>query len=88
MGRFLDDYEAASLARGVTVPPYLAQNGVTEQEYVKSQTGDVKTQGALGAIVLLVVYGATVVRGSRDRLKAAAAKKKAAGAKAREPVSR
>jgi hypothetical protein len=65
VGRFLDDYQAAALARGVDVPPYLEARDVTPAEYVESQAKDVRSQGALGAIILVVLYGATVLRGSR-----------------------
>ncbi len=70
VGRFLDDYQKAELARGVTVPPYLENQGVTEAEYVDGQVGDVRGQGALGAIAVIVIYIATVVRGGRDRIEA------------------
>lgn len=88
VGPFLDDYERAALARGVEVPPYLAESGTTPAEFVRSETNDVRSQGALGAIALIVVYLATVVRGSRARLQAAATKRatkkneQAGGAKA------
>jgi hypothetical protein len=81
VGRFLDDYERASLERGVDVPPYLAEKGTTPAEYVRSETDDVRSQGALGAIALLVVYVATVVRGSRARLQDLAAKRQSKQAK-------
>lgn len=76
VGQFLDDYESARLERGVEVPPYLAENGTTPAEYVRSETNDVRSQGALGAIALMVVYIATVLRGSRARLESDAAKKR------------
>jgi hypothetical protein len=87
IGRFLDDYERAALARGVDVPPYLAEKGTTPADFVASETSDVRSQGAIGAIALALVYGATVVRGSRARLKDEAAKRatkknQQAGAKA------
>jgi len=65
VGRFLDDYQTAALARGVDVPPYLEARDVTPAEYVESQANDVRSQGALGAIILVVLYGITVLRGSR-----------------------
>jgi hypothetical protein len=65
VGRFLDDYQAAALERGVDVPPYLEARDVTPAEYVESQANDVRSQGALGAIILVVLYGITVLRGSR-----------------------
>lgn len=77
VGSFLDDYEQASLERGVDVPPYLAESGTTPAEYVASQAADVRSQGALGAIALVVVYVATVVRGSRARLERLSAKQQA-----------
>jgi membrane associated rhomboid family serine protease len=67
VGGFLNDYEQAALARGVEVPAYLAENGVTPEEYVADEAGDIRAQGALGAIAAGVVYFATTVRGSRAR---------------------
>ena len=67
-GGFLDDYERASLDRGVNVPRYLEEQGVTPQEYVEDQTGEVRAQGSLGAVAVIFVYAATVLRaGSRRR---------------------
>jgi hypothetical protein len=74
VGGFLDDYEQAAVARGVDVPPYLAEQGMTPQEYVEGEAKDVRTQGAVGALALVVVYVATVVRGGRERLAAMSAK--------------
>lgn len=68
VGQFLDDYEQAALARGVTVSPYLVEQGVTPEEYVASETKDIRTQGAIGSIALALVYGATVARGGRARI--------------------
>lgn len=70
VGEFLDDYEAAAVARGVTVPPYLQNQGVTEAEYVEGEVGDIRGQGGLGAIGIIVIYIATVVRGGKDRIQA------------------
>ena len=83
VGRFLDDYQKAELARGVTVPPYLANQGVTPAEYVESQVGDVRGQGAIGAIAVIVIYIATVVRGGRDRIEAQKRSEAAKAEKAR-----
>jgi hypothetical protein len=66
---FLDDYEQAALARGVDVPPFEEAQGTTEQEWVEHKTNDVKTQGAVGAIVLLIVYVATVLRTRKPKAK-------------------
>jgi hypothetical protein len=66
VGGFLDDYEQARLARGVDVPEIL-EDERTPEEYVESEVDDVRAQGALGAIAAIVVYVATVVRGSRPR---------------------
>ena len=74
IGGFLDDYEQASLARGVRVPTYLAENGKTPEQYIHDQAGDIRMQGALGSIGVLVVYAATVLRGSSTRFRAAKAK--------------
>jgi hypothetical protein len=87
VGQFLDDYEQAALARGVEVPPYLADQGTTPEEYVQDETKDVRTQGAVGALALVVVYVATVVRGSRDRLAAMAEKRTRAKTEAGANVS-
>jgi hypothetical protein len=65
VGGFLDDYQQAALARGVEVPPFLEAKGTTPAEYVESQASDVRSQGAIGAIILIVVYGVTVLRGTR-----------------------
>lgn len=75
VGQFLDDYERAAVARDVTVPPYLAEQGMTPEEYVASETKDVRTQGAIGALALALVYGATVVRGGRARIEQLAKQK-------------
>jgi hypothetical protein len=64
---FLDDYEAASLARGVELPPYQEAQGVTAAEFVDSEAGDVRFQGGLGALILVAVYFFTVVRRSGGR---------------------
>jgi hypothetical protein len=73
-GGFLDDYEQASLARGVKVPTYLSEQGKTPAQYVHDETGNIRLQGALGSIAVLVVYVATVLRGARARPRAAKAK--------------
>ncbi len=65
VGRFLDDYERAAIARGVDVPAYYDAKGLTEQDYVESQTSDVRAQGGLGALIAAAVYGACVLRGGR-----------------------
>jgi hypothetical protein len=65
VGGFLDDYQAAALERGVDVPPYLEARDVTPAEYVESKASDVRSQGALGAIIVVILYGITVLRGSR-----------------------
>lgn len=64
VGGFLDDYEQASLARGVTVPEYRRNQGWDAARYVAQQTKDVRTQGVLGAIAGVVLY-ALLVRGAR-----------------------
>lgn len=71
VGRFLDDYEAAALERGVDVPDYRAEAGTTEAELVREETRDVRLQGGAGALALVVLYLATVLRGSRTRPAAA-----------------
>jgi hypothetical protein len=77
VGAFLDDYEQAALARGVEVPEYRADNGVTPSEYVEDETGDIRAQGALGALAAGVIYGVATLRGSRTRAKGAKARAEA-----------
>lgn len=72
-GGFLDDYERASLDRGVNVPRYLEEQGVTPEEYIEDQAGDVRSQGGLGAVAAIVVYAGTVLRGGSRRRPATAA---------------
>jgi hypothetical protein len=78
-GGFLDDYEQASLDRGVNVPRYLEEQGVTPEQFIEDETNDVRAQGGLGAIVAIVVYAATVLRGGSRRPSAPAPR---AGARA------
>ena len=77
VGAFLDDYEQASLARGVEVPQYLADNGTTPEEYIQDETGDIRAQGALGSLAAGLIYGVTTLRGSRGRTAQAKAQAKA-----------
>jgi hypothetical protein len=66
VGRFLDDYEQAALARGVTVPQYRREQGWDEERYVEQRTSDVRSQGVVGAIFGVVFYAVLVrVRGPR-----------------------
>ena len=83
VGQFLDDYEIAAVTRGVTVPQYLQNQGVTPQEYVENEVGDIRGQGALGAIGIIVIYIATVVRGGKDRVQAEKQARAARAAKAK-----
>jgi hypothetical protein len=69
IGQFLDDYEQAALAHGVDVPTYYEARGLTEQDFVESETGDVRSQGGIGAIGLGAIYGVLVLRGSRRTTK-------------------
>lgn len=69
VGGFLDDYEQATIARGVDVPPYYEAKGLDEIDYVESQTGDIRTQGGLGALIALGVYAYCVLRGGRPNAK-------------------
>ena len=72
VGSFVDDYETASLIRGIEVPPFEASQGLTAVEYAEKLAGDFKLQGALiamGAAVaffVMVRRGAIFVRRSRD----------------------
>ena len=63
VGRFLDDYQRAALARGVDVPAYVEARD--HAAGVGGEGKDVRSQGAVGAIVLIIIYAATVLRGSR-----------------------
>ena len=72
VGSFLDDYERASLARGVTVPEYRRSQGWDAARYVAQQTKDVRTQGVLGAIAGVVLYS-LLVRAQRPRRRPRAA---------------
>ena len=65
VGKFLDDYEQAALEHGVDVPSYYEARGLTEQDFVESETGDVRSQGGIGAIGLGAIYAVLVLRGSR-----------------------
>ena len=62
--------------------PYLAEQGMTPEEYVESETKDVRAQGAIGSIALALVYGATVARGGRARIEQLAKKKSRAESQA------
>ena len=49
------------------IHPLRPSGRVTPEEWVQKETSDVSTQGGVGAIVLVVVYVATVLRGSRSQ---------------------
>ncbi len=66
-GGFLDDYQAAALHRGVHVPDYLADKGTSPVDYIADEIDGLRLQGVLGSIAILVIYGATVLRGARLR---------------------
>ena len=66
VGRFLDDYERAALARGVTVPQYRQEQGWSEERYVEQRTKDVRSQGVVGAVFGVVFY-AVLVRARAPR---------------------
>jgi hypothetical protein len=66
VGRFLDDYEAAALSRGMTVPEYRKEQGWSKQRYVEQRTADIRSQGVLGALGAVVLY-AILVRAGRPR---------------------
>lgn len=73
VGGFLDDYEAASLERGVTVPPYERNEGLSEEEYIDSQANDLKLTGSLTAIGTAAIYAFMARRGQRKPKQSAAA---------------
>ena len=56
VGRFLHEYEAAALERGVEVPPFERQQGLSPREYVEQKARDVRTQGSIGAVAASAVY--------------------------------
>ncbi len=68
-GAFLDDYETAALRRGAQVPEYLADKGTSPAEYIADEVDSIRLQGVLGSVAILVVYAATVLRGTRSRAK-------------------
>ncbi|MFQ5426090.1 MAG: hypothetical protein ACE5EV_03310 [Gaiellales bacterium] len=67
VGAFLDDYKTASLARGLTIPPYERSQGVTVEEYADQLAGDLKLQGTVAAIGAAVLYFLTT-RGALRRV--------------------
>ena len=67
VGRFLDDYERAALARGVVVPQYRQEQGWDERRYVEQRSNDVRSQGVLGAVFGVVIYAVLVRARPRRR---------------------
>lgn len=77
VGGFLDDYEAARLERGLTVPPYEAEKGMTQAEYADSLVGDLKVQAlyylaAVVAYIVLIRWGRVPPRPARQKARASA----------------
>jgi hypothetical protein len=72
VGQFLDDYEQAALARGVEVPPFEQEEGLSEEEYVEQKARDVRAQGSVGAIGAVGLYVVLVRFSLRRRPRAAA----------------
>lgn len=70
VGRFLDDYEEAALARGVEVPTYRQEQGWDAQRYIEQRTADVRSQGVLGAVGAVALYALLVRAGSTRRRRA------------------
>jgi len=64
VGGFLDDYQAAQIARGIDVPPFEASQGLTTVEYAEKLAGDFKLQGVLIAIGAAVAFYVMVRRGA------------------------
>ena len=64
VGGFLDDFQVASLTRGVEVPPFEASQGLTAIEYAEKLAGDFRLQGALIAIGAAVAFYVMVRRGA------------------------
>ncbi|MGI9657474.1 MAG: hypothetical protein ACR2OD_01090 [Gaiellaceae bacterium] len=64
VGSFLDDYEAASLIRGLDVPPFEASQGLTTIEYAEKLAGDFRLQGALIAMGAAIAFYVMVRRGA------------------------
>jgi hypothetical protein len=77
VGTFLDDYEEAAIEHGVDVPDYYEAKGLDERDFVESETGDVRSQGGIGAIGLGVIYAVLVLRGSRAPARKAGAQSSA-----------
>lgn len=74
VGGFLDDYKAASLERGVTVPPYERNEGLTEEEYINARASDLKLTGSLTAIGTAAIYVVMARRGPRKPKRAVTAR--------------
>jgi hypothetical protein len=72
VGQFLDDYEQAALARGVEVPPFEQEEGLSEEEYVEQKARDVRAQGSVGAIGAVGLYVVLVRFSLRRRPRAPA----------------
>lgn len=64
VGSFLSDFEDASLARGIEVPPYEASQGMSPADYAESLGGDYKLQGALIGVGAAVAFYVLVRRGA------------------------
>ncbi len=77
VGRFLDDYEEAALARGVDVPTYRSEQGWDEQRYIEQRTADVRSQGVLGAVGAVALYAVLVRAGTTRRRRTASPAQKA-----------
>ena len=78
VGAFLDDYEAASIARGIEVPPFEQVQGLTPVEYAEKLAGDFKLQGALIAMGAAVAFYVMVRRGAIFSRKAPPAQRRTA----------
>jgi len=64
VGSFLDDYQAASLVRGLEVPPFETSQGLTTIEYAEKLAGDFRLQGALIAMGAAIAFYVLVRRGA------------------------
>jgi hypothetical protein len=77
VGGFLEDYEAAQVARDIEVPPYEASQNMTQAEYASKVAGDLRLQGALVAIGAALAFVAFTRRGVVPRRPTAAAQQQA-----------
>ena len=64
VGSFVDDFQTASIQRGIEVPPFEASQDMTPAEYAEKLAGDFKLQGALIAMGTAVAFFVMARRGT------------------------